>query len=294
MLYGLTQDELAKLQASHVLPTFPNAEILFAAFRTDPAVVAEIVPRPLKPTSDPLASVFVARYPETNFGVTYNEGALFVHVQYRGEQGVYCLSMPVDDDMAMIGGREYYGYPKKIAESITLESTGDLVTGSVVRKGTEILRIECELAGEGGEALLEEFAEPVVDWDGVDCYKMVVLQFKFFPGPGGNFDYLPRLIREPVLFRPKGAIRQGSGRVILRSTPADPLAEIPVGEVVSMFHGRWHNTMLPGRVAGRVWNPMRFARHAFFKADTPAYLLETHDPAKVARAKEIYRAAKRF
>jgi hypothetical protein len=82
--------------------------------------------------------------------------------------------------------------------------------------------------------------------------------------------------------------------VILRSTPADPLAEIPVGEIVSMFHGRWHNTMLPGRVAGRVWNPMRFARHAFFKADTPAYLLETHDPAKVARAKEIYRAAKRF
>ncbi len=31
---------------------------------------------------------------------------------------MYCLSMPVDDDMAMAGGREAFGYPKKMAEVI--------------------------------------------------------------------------------------------------------------------------------------------------------------------------------
>ncbi len=294
MLYRLTEKELALLQQSYLLPSFPNAEMLVATFRTDAAVVAEIVPRPLLPTSDPLATAFVARYPETNFGLVYNEGALFVHVQYRGERGVYCLAMPVDNDMAMIGGRETYGYPKKIAERITLESTADSVTGSVVRQGTEILRIECALAGEAGEAFMQGMGVPAVDWDGVDCYKVTALQFKFFPGPGSNFDYLPRLVRQPNLFRPQGTIRQGSGRVILRSTPADPLGEIPVGEMVSMFHGTWYNTMLPGRVVGRAWNPMRFARHAFFKTDPPAYLLETHDPSNTARAKEIYDAAKRL
>ena len=52
---------------------------------------------------------------------------------------MYCLSMPVDDDMAMAGGREVFGYPKKMAESITLREEGSTVIGSAVRKGTEIL-----------------------------------------------------------------------------------------------------------------------------------------------------------
>ena len=82
--------------------------------------------------------------------------------------------------------------------------------------------------------------------------------------------------------------------MIMASTPVDPLGEVPVGEIVSMYHGRWHNTMLPGRVVARTWNPMRFARHAFFKSDGPAHLLEAHDPTGSARGKEILKAAKRF
>ena len=294
MLFSLTEEELANLQDTYFLADFPNAEMLVATFRTDAAVAAEIVPRPLSPTREALATVFVARYPETNFGVVYNEGALFVHVEYRGEQGVYCLSMPVDDDVAMLGGRETFGYPKKMAEKITLDTTADSVLGSVVRKGTEILRIECQLSGEVEDTFMDGLATPAVDWDGVECYKVVVLQFKYFPGPGGNFDYLPRLIREPVLFRPEGSVRQGSGSVILASTGMDPLGEVPVGDIVSMFHGRWHNTMLPGRAVARIWNPMRFARHAFFKSDGSAYLLEAYDPKGSARRKEILKAAKRY
>ena len=69
---------------------------------------------------------------------------------------------------------------------------------------------------------------------------------------------------------------------------------VPVGEIVSMFYGRWHNTMLPGRVVARLWNPMRFVRHAFFKRDEPAFFLETYDPTKSARGREVLKAAKRY
>ncbi len=295
MLYSLEKEELAILGDTHLVYDFLNAEMLVATFKTDIAKVTEIVPRPLSPIGEGLATAFVARYPETNFGCVYNEGALFVHCEYKGERGLYCLSMPVDDDMAMIGGREQFGYPKKLADEITLNQATDSVVGSVIRKGTEILRIECQLVGEVDETFMNDLAAPTVDWDGAQCYKVIAFLTKYFQSPGGGgFDYLPRLIREPVLFRRKGTVRQGSGSVVLTSTPWDPLGEVLVGEIVSMFYGVWHNTMLPGKVVARMWNPMRFAKHAFFKSDFTPYLLEQYDPAASARAKEVLESAKRF
>ena len=112
MLYSLTKEQLRKIRRSPFLLDFKNAEMLFATFETDADIVKRILPRPLLPSSDNSATVFVAKYPETNFGCVYNEGALLVDCEYKGERGAYCLSMPVDDDMALIGGREIFGYPK--------------------------------------------------------------------------------------------------------------------------------------------------------------------------------------
>jgi hypothetical protein len=151
------------------------------------------------------------------------------------------------------------------------------------------------LGGEVEETFMDELAVPAVDWDGVACYKVISFLFKYFQSPGGGgFDYAPRLIREPVLFRKKGTIRQGSGSVVMTSTPWDPLGDVPVGEILNMAYGKWHNTMLPGRVVARMRNPLRFARHAFFKSDSPPLLLEKYDPTASPRAKEIAEAARRF
>jgi acetoacetate decarboxylase len=148
MLYCLKKEELQKLKRPHLLPEFINAEMLFATYVTDENVTKEIIPKPLSLPKTPLATVFVARYPETNFGSIYNEAALFLHCDYKKERGLYCLSMPVDDDMAMVGGRELLGIPKKMADKITLEKVDNRVAGRVIRKKEEILRIDCELMKE--------------------------------------------------------------------------------------------------------------------------------------------------
>lgn len=93
MLYSLTKNELDKLSNSSLLPDFRNSEMLIATFEADPVVAKEILPKPLVFSSDNLATVFVAKYPETNFGCVYNEGALFLNCEYKGERGFYCLSM---------------------------------------------------------------------------------------------------------------------------------------------------------------------------------------------------------
>jgi len=144
MLYALDQNELQQLRNANWTAEFTGAEVLAAVFRTDPSFLAQILPHPLRPPANPLALAFVAHYPRTSFATVYNEAALFVQAEYRGRSGMYCLSMPVDDDMAMAGGREAFGYPKKMAESISLETVGSKIIGSAVRKGTEILRIEAE------------------------------------------------------------------------------------------------------------------------------------------------------
>jgi acetoacetate decarboxylase len=266
MLYALDRSELQRLRNADWTAEFTGAEVLAAVFRTDPGVLAQILPRPLRPPTNPLALAFVAHYPRTSFGTVYNEAALFVQAEYRGRSGMYCLSMPVDDDMAMAGGREAFGYPKKMAESISLETVGSKVIGSAVRKGTEILRIEAEpKTAEGFEKLA---MTGVPDSNGARSFEVTAYMFKHFTAPSmRGFDYLPRLVAEPIVLRPRPDVRFGDGTVTLTSSPFDPLGEVPVVEMVTCAYGLHDNTMLPGKVVGRVWNPFAFAKHAFFKVD---------------------------
>ena len=295
MLYSLSKDQLDKVIKANKLSEFTNAEMLLAGFQTDAEVVRKILPNPLQPSSDSSAIVFVARYPETNFGCIYNEGALSLSCEFKGERGLYCLSMPVDDDMAMIGGREIYGYPKKMAEKITLERNGDQVIGSVIRKGTELIRLECQLGQEAPGDILGNLASPTEDWEGVKCYKFISFLFKYFINPGNDsFDYLPRLVREAVLFRPIGNLKIGTGKITLGSSTWDPLGEIPVNSVSTFIYGTFNNTMLPGKVVGRVWNPLRFMKHSFFKVDYIPVLLKDFDPDRIAQVKSMVKQAKKY
>jgi acetoacetate decarboxylase len=280
MSYSLNRSQLERLRKID-LPVFEfrNVEMLSALFRTDPAVVRATLPKPLVPANEPLAQAFVARYPETNFGLSYCEGALFLRAVYKDEPGWYCLAMPVDNDMAMVAGREMFGYPKKIAEEITLERTDSHVMGSVIRRGVEVLHIEAELTDTVSAATLDAVGPEVDDLQGRPCRKVVAFLFKFFPSPNGRgYDYLPRLVREAVLFRPRDDVRSGAGKLDLVSSPYDPLGDIPVRDLLDVSYGTWDNDMLPGRVVARVWNPFRFIRYATFKQDFVGWALNRGEP----------------
>ena len=51
-------------------------------------------------------------------------------MRFRGERGVYVHSMYLDDDAAIVGGRELWGFPKKLAKpEITHE--GEVIVGTL-------------------------------------------------------------------------------------------------------------------------------------------------------------------
>ena len=112
VLYDVDRAVLDPLRKNPPNAEFYGAQMLWVRFVTDAAVVRRCLPSGLQPAPDAVATAVVAHYPETNFGISYREGALLLPCRRGDELGVYCLAMPVDDDTALIAGRERYGFPR--------------------------------------------------------------------------------------------------------------------------------------------------------------------------------------
>ena len=123
---------------------FSDAKVLSADVRINADTSAYLLPKPLAFSDPATATIFVADYPSTSFGSIYREAAVFLHVEDEKGPALFCSWIVVDDDTALIGGRELLGTPKKMAE-VTLAEDGDKVTGSVIRKDIEVLRFETTL-----------------------------------------------------------------------------------------------------------------------------------------------------
>jgi len=104
----------------------------------------------------------------------------------------------------------------------------------------------------------------------------------------------PQRMAPPLRVQDTTGVGGPEGRVTLTSSRWDPLGDIPVNRVKQIVYGRYNNTMLPGRVVGRVWNPLRFVKHAFFKTDFVHAVLDRFDPSQTGRVREIKRRARRY
>ena len=157
----------------------------------------------------------------------------------EGTVGFYPLVMPMTTEQAVVGGRETFGEPKKLAE-VVLERDGQSVTGRFTRLGITFVEVRGRLAGS---------LDPPGDEQRTDFY------FKFLPAPDGKgFDAEPSLVychrRETTR-----ALAGVEGEVILRDSRFDPVADIPVrrlremtlaerrsvqrGEIHSRVPGEW-------------------------------------------------------
>src|ERR1700733_12140012 len=104
-------------------PAFPmgpyrffNREFLVVTYRTDPEALAAggpealgaVLPEPLEVTDSLVNYEFIRMPDSTGFG-DYTETGQVIPVRFEGEDGVYVHSMYLDDDAAIVGGRELWG-----------------------------------------------------------------------------------------------------------------------------------------------------------------------------------------
>ncbi len=243
---------------------FTDAEMLNLIWETTPEAIAALLPPPLKPASRPLVFAFIADYPSTNFSVPYKESALLVRASYKGEEGFYCLSMPVTDDMAMAGGREGWGYPKKMA-NISFSREGDTVTGYTERHGIKFMQVKAKLTGKvnNDNAALDEVLALGINPDGEFSDKSYLFKSSPSPVAKGLFDYPPLLVEGVTRFRPK-TFTWAEVEIDLTPSAYDPWSEIPVKRMLGGFYTVGDNSMLHGRVLQKV-NDLEFLPYALLK-----------------------------
>ncbi len=93
---------------------FVNREFLVVTYRTDPDALREVVPEPLE-VPEPLVKYEFIRMPDsTGFG-DYTESGQVIPVRLNGRRGSYVHSMFLNDEAPIAGGRELWGFPKKLA-----------------------------------------------------------------------------------------------------------------------------------------------------------------------------------
>lgn len=244
-------EQIRSLQEAFATPAFLQARTLAVTFETDPAIVAELLPPPLAPAANPRVAVSVSVIGESNCVGPFNGAAINISCTYGGVEGLYCLTMPMDTDTAVIVGRELYAEPKKLA-AITLDGAAPgHVRGSVTRHGVTYIDLRASfedgLVDVGRESLSSHY------------------YFKFMPSADGTgFAHDPELIRvthRGVTHR----VARGAGTITFRESRHDPVIDIPVLSVTGATYseGETHTraevvTTVPGE---------QFLPYAFGKMD---------------------------
>jgi acetoacetate decarboxylase len=191
---------------------------LVATYRTEPELIAAVIPPPLVPGDDPFVRVTIATVDLGRGYPVFGAGTFAVHARHEDTAGDYALVMPMTTEQAVVGGRETFGEPKKLAD-IALDRWDESVAGSFTRMGTKFLEIRGSVAGE---------EEPAPDRTRTSFY------LKFLPSPTGKgFDGDPLLVH---VKRQERTRRQWKidGEVILHESRFDPVADLPVLEMVTI------------------------------------------------------------
>lgn len=205
----------------------------------DPSAASGFLPSGLSLARPERASVFFARFEKTSFGSTYDEAGVLFHVKRRFRRGLFSPWMVVNDDVALVLGREVLGYPKKLAE-IDLRVDGDDVRAEVSRRGQPLLSLEATLGS----------AMPASDAPSVLGPRAYGVRGAFGPHAQQLVAFAPReRIRE---------VRRATASLTVHATSAteggvvrDPLAAFGLGRVLdARLHRIDIRASLPPRVVG--------------------------------------------
>ncbi len=94
---------------------FVNREYMIITYRTDMDALRAVVPEPLEITDALVKYEFIRMPDSTGFG-DYTESGQVIPVALNGKKGGYVHAMYLNDDSPIAGGREIWGFPKKLAE----------------------------------------------------------------------------------------------------------------------------------------------------------------------------------
>jgi acetoacetate decarboxylase len=227
----MTRDEVRRRAFAMPLtsPSYPmgpyrfvDREYLIITYRTDADALRRVVPAPLEFDEALVKYEFIRMPDSTGFG-DYTESGQVIPVRLGGQHGGYVHAMFLDDDPPIAGGRELWGFPKKLAQP-SLRVERDTLLGTLdygpVRIATGSMGYKHRALPEA--AMRAALAEPG-------------FLLKIIPHVDGR----PRIC-ELVRYRLSDVVVKGgwTGPAALELAPhaLAPVADLPVREVISATH----------------------------------------------------------
>lgn len=201
---------------------FINREYLIISYETDREILESLLPPPLELIEPVVKFEFIRMPDSTGFG-DYTESGQVVPVRYKGEEGTFTLAMFLDCEAPIAGGREIWGYPKKLAKpKLFVEQdvlVGILDFGSV-RIATATMGYKHHETDK--EAILNAQKKPT-------------FLLKNIPGVDGKpqINQLTKTYLTDITV--KGAWT-GPGSLELHPHALAPIAELPVKKILNAVH----------------------------------------------------------
>lgn len=201
---------------------FVNREFFTIVYRTRLEALRAVVPEPLEPSQPVVKFEFIRMPDSTGFG-DYTEAGQVIPVRFQGKEGGYVHAMYLNDHPPIAGGRELWGFPKKLA-SPDLSVTKDTLVG-VLNYGP--IRVAVGTMGYKHRALphdpiLRSLADPG-------------FLLKIIPHVDGS----PRICELVRYFYEDVALKgawEGPAALELFHHALAPVAELPVLKVLSATH----------------------------------------------------------
>ena len=201
---------------------FTRREFLVITYETDPDALRAVVPEPLALSEPHVKYEFIRMPDSTGFG-DYTESGQVIPVRYQGVAGGYVHSMYLNDHPPIAGGRELWGFPKKLAQP-SLQVDLDTLVGTLdyrsVRVATGTMGFKHRSVAP--EGVLESLAQPN-------------FLLKIIPHVDGR----PRICELVRYYTTEVTLHgawTGPAALELHAHALAPVSELPVRKVLSALH----------------------------------------------------------
>lgn len=115
---------------------FINREYLLIHYESDPDAIRAMLPEPLEPDGNHVFCEWMKMPDSSGFG-DYQEAGIGICALWDGTPCNYVAQMYLDDEPPTTGGREIWGFPKKIGNP-TLRVAHDTLTGVLEYDGERV------------------------------------------------------------------------------------------------------------------------------------------------------------
>jgi acetoacetate decarboxylase len=180
---GMTRDEILAASSMPLCsPSYPKGpyrfidrEYLLIHYASDPDAIRAVLPEPLEPDGNHVIFEWMKMLDSSGFG-SYQESGINIAARWNGTPCNYSAMMFLDDESPTTGGREIWGFPKKIGNP-DLKVIHDTLTGTLCYDEREVAM---GTMGYKYQSLAMDHAETL------DGMRKLSVNLKFIPDVDGG------------------------------------------------------------------------------------------------------------